>query len=106
MSASTEYNPTFAAKNGRLNTQTQQNAQGQVTDSGAWAAATNDQNQYLQIKFGQIFQITGVTTQGRSDAAQWVKKYKLEYSRDGSGWTYYPHVRIASFTCFGSIIII
>ena len=54
---------------------------------------SNDQNQYLQIKFGQIFQIAGTATQGRADDAQWVKSYKLEYSTDGSTWAYYSDVR-------------
>ena len=73
---------------------------GETTQIGGWAALHNDQNQYLQIKFGQIFQITGVNTQGRADAAQWVKSYKLEYSTDGSSWTYYPGVRYTFTMCF------
>lgn len=94
MTASSQRDAAHAPKGGRLNAQVQQNAQGQTTQIGGWAAKTNDKNQWLQIKFGQIFQITGVTTQGRSDAAQWVKTYKLQYSTDGSAWTYYPDVRL------------
>ena len=93
MSASTSVNSQYAPLGGRLNFQDQVNSAGQTTQIGGWAALHNDQNQYLQIKFDQIFQITGVATQGRQDAAQWVKSYKLEYSTDGSTWIYYPDVR-------------
>ena len=93
MTASTSYDSKHAPLGGRLNFQAQVNSAGQTTQIGGWAALHNDQNQYLQIKFGQIFQITGVVTQGRADAAQWVKSYKLEHSTDGSTWTYYPNVR-------------
>ena len=92
MTASSQTNSQHAPFGGRLNFQAQINSQGVTTQIGGWAALTNDQNQYLQIKFGQIFQITGVATQGRADAAQWVKSYKLEYSTDGSSWTLYPDV--------------
>jgi len=90
MTASSQTNSQHAPLGGRLNFQAQINSQGVTTQIGGWAALTNDQDQYLQIKFGQIFQITGVATQGRADAAQWVKSYKLEYSTDGSSWTLYP----------------
>ena len=93
MSASSEYAATHAAKFGRLNAQTQQNAAGQIEENGGWAAKDNNGNQYLQIKFSEVLQISGVITQGASDADQWVTKYKLEYSSDGSTWTYYPDVR-------------
>ena len=78
---------------GRLNYQAQINSQGVTTQIGGWAASTNDKNQWLQVKFSQIFQISGVATQGRADATQWVETYKLEYSTDGSSWTDYPNVR-------------
>ena len=93
MTASSQYNSQHAPLGGRLNFQAEINSQGVTTQIGGWSALTNDQNQYLQIKFGQIFQISGVATQGRADAAEWVKSYKLEYSTDGSAWTYYSDVR-------------
>lgn len=92
MSASSQYAATHAAKFGRLNAQTQQNSAGQVEENGGWAASTNNANQYLQIKFSEVFQISGVITQGASDVDQWVTKYRLEYSSDGASWTYYPDV--------------
>ncbi|KAL9972183.1 hypothetical protein ACROYT_G018440 [Oculina patagonica] len=90
MTASSQMDSTAVPSAGRLNAQPEITSQGVTTLIGGWAALTNDQNQYLQIKFDQIFQVSGVATQGRQDAAQWVKTYKLEYSTDGSSWTYYP----------------
>ena len=94
MTASSQFDTEYAPSGGRLNYQAQINSQGETTQIGGWAALTTDQNQWLQIKFSQIFQISGVATQGRADDAQWVKTYKLEYSTDGSSWTYYPNVRL------------
>jgi len=93
MTASSQYSSQHAPLGGRLNFQAQITSQGVTTQIGGWSALSNDQNQYLQIKFGQIFQIAGTATQGRADDAQWVKSYKLEYSTDGSTWAYYPDVR-------------
>ena len=92
MTASSQYGAEYAPSGGRLNYQAQIDSQGDTTQIGGWGALTADVNQWLQIKFSQIFQISGVATQGRADAAQWVKTYKLEYSTEGSTWTYYPNV--------------
>ena len=106
MSASTSYNSHHAPLGGRLNFQDQVNSAGQTTQIGGWAALHNDKSQYLQVNFGEIFQITGVATQGRASAAQWVKSYKLEYSTDRSTWTDYPDVRYAFYHVFYVELII
>ena len=93
ITASSKLNSQHMPLGGRLNYQAQINSQGVTTQIGGWAASTNDKNQWLQVKFSQIFQISGVATQGRADATQWVETYKLEYSTDGSSWTDYPNVR-------------
>ena len=84
ISASSEYAvPRLAANNARLNTK---------RESGAWAAATNNTDQWLQIDLGNDndTQITRVATQGRDDVYnQWVTKYKLQYSDDGVTFQYY-----------------
>ena len=83
ISASSEYAvPRLAASNARLNTKIQ---------SGAWAAATNNADQWLQIDLGDNdTQITRVATQGRDDGYnQWVTNYKLQYSDDGVTFQYY-----------------
>ena len=53
---------------------------------GGWAAASNNAEQYFQVDFGSWTQISAVTTQGRQDAAQWVKTYSLSFSYDGVFW--------------------
>ena len=50
---------------------------------GAWSAKKNNRRQWLQIKLGRKTKITGVVTQGRQDANQWVITYSLSSSLDG-----------------------
>lgn len=49
---------------------------------GAWIAQKNDRFQFLQANFGDWTKITRVAIQGRSDAEQWVKRFKLSYGYD------------------------
>ena len=81
-----------AAHQGRLNFQ--ENS----VKAGAWAAATNDVNQWLQVDMGnQLTKVSRVATQGRHYSSkwpgepysQWVTKYKLQYSDDGVNFQYY-----------------
>ena len=51
--------------------------------TGGWSARTNDQSQYIQVDFGEVDRITQIASQGRSDAAQWVTKFRVSYSRFG-----------------------
>ncbi len=85
ITASSQWADISAAKNGRLHFQ--------KTDStaGAWSAASNDANPWLQIDLGgQYFRVTGVATQGRNeDDPQWVTTYKLQYSNDEVNFQYY-----------------
>ena len=59
---------------------------------GAWAAGRLDKYQWLQVDLRSYnARVTGVATQGRQDAWQWVKKYKLQFSffnEPGSFQTY------------------
>lgn len=47
----------------------------------------------FQVDLGKVLKVTGVATQGADGLTEWVRSYKLEYSVDGSSWTYYPKVR-------------
>ena len=67
------------AKNGRLN----------YTSGSSWCAGTSDTNPYLQIDLQTLHIICAVSTQGNSQADQWVKTYKLQLSTDGKTWTDY-----------------
>ena len=57
----------------------------------AWSADSNDEHQWLQIDLGVEYStnVTKVATQGSSVANEWVKKYKLDYSNNGTNFQYY-----------------
>ncbi len=60
--------------------------------AGAWAAATLDANQWLQVDLGSShFTVTRVSTQGRDENEwlQWVSKYNLQYSDEEVNFQYY-----------------
>ena len=50
---------------------------------GAWAAGNLRDNSWFQVNFGRFVKATIVSTQGRDDTFEWVKKYRLTYSYDG-----------------------
>ena len=79
ITASTKQSASTPAKNGRLN----------YTSGSSWCAGTSDTNSYLQIDLQTLHIICAVSTQGNSQADQWVKTYTLELSKDGSTWTDY-----------------
>ena len=56
---------------------------------GAWSARYNDTNQWIQVALGSYTKLTGVATQGRNGANEWVTKYQLQYSDDGGNFQYY-----------------
>ena len=52
--------------------------------AGGWLAEVNDSNQWLQVDLlGVNVTVTGVATQGRSDADEWVTRYKIQHSENG-----------------------
>jgi len=65
------------AKNGRLNS------------GSSWCAGASDTNPYLQIDLQTLHIICAVSTQGNSQAEQWVRTYRLQLSSDGSTWSDY-----------------
>ena len=88
ITASSEWDGYHAAVQGRLHFP---EAGGKA---GGWAARTRDTNQWLQIDLKNKYtNITRVATQGRHDTAQWVTKYKLQYSNDGVNFHYYMEPR-------------
>ena len=83
--ASSQWDANHAAFQGRLYFQVTGNKQ------GGWSALKSDSKQWLQVDLGsQYTKVTRVATQGRNGAnAQWVTKYKLQYSNDGVSFQYY-----------------
>ena len=78
ITASSEWRETddyLYAYQGRLHIKTAGNMK------GAWAAGQEDVSQWLQVDLRSYnARVTGVATQGRQDARQWVTKYKLQFS--------------------------
>lgn len=50
---------------------------------GAWSAKTNNHNQWIQVDLSRSMKVTGIATQGRAEAAQWVTAFYVLYSSDG-----------------------
>ena len=85
ITSSSQLDMNYAAIQGRLNLKATAGGKG-----GSWSAVRNDSNQWLQVDLGsQHVSVTRVATQGRNVAAQWVMKYKLQYSNDGVNFQYY-----------------
>jgi len=83
ITASSKFNAAHGTSNARLNFR----AGGGKT--GAWSARTNDVSQWLQVDLGKKTEVTGIKTQGRQDADQWVTSYTITYSNDGHTFTSY-----------------
>ena len=56
---------------------------------GAWVARIRNANQWLQIALGRPMKLTGIATQGRADANQWVTRYLVAFSQDNMHFEYY-----------------
>jgi len=80
ITASTYYNKYLAPWHGRLN------------HRWSWSARRSTRTQWLQVYFGGLARITGILSQGRQDANQWVKTFVLTFSRDGLNFVKYPKV--------------
>ncbi|CAH1776940.1 unnamed protein product [Owenia fusiformis] len=76
LTASSSYSAAHDPNFSRLNTIS---TSGQC---GCWAAAVNDQNQWIQVDFETVVHVSGVITQGRSDYSQWVTSYTVSHSLD------------------------
>ena len=91
LSASSQWDRNHAPSQGKLNYQESR------TKSGAWAAAQNNDKQWLQVDLGSQKTVRTLATQGRNydphwpygPHAQWVTNYKLQYSNDGLHFQHY-----------------
>ena len=71
ITASTIWSEYYAAYYGRLNSER------------GWFAGKQDAHQWLQIDFGEVTQVTAISTQGYYKLNRWVKSYTLSYSNTG-----------------------
>ena len=83
ITASSQWDANHAAIQGRLNFLAGGGKQ------GGWSSRSNDASQWIQVALPSYTKVTRIATQGRNRVAQWVTKYKLQYSEDGYTFHYY-----------------
>ena len=92
ITASSTLNSGTPAKNGRLN----------FASGSSWCAAAGVSNPFLQIDLQTLHFICAVSTQGNSQADEWVETYTLQTSADGTTFTDYTNnagqVKVTYFT--------
>ncbi|XP_046438761.1 venom prothrombin activator pseutarin-C non-catalytic subunit-like isoform X1 [Daphnia pulex] len=54
----------------------------------AWCAKHRSVGEWILVDLGVISQVTGVMTQGREEADEWVSAYSISYSADAFKWSY------------------
>ncbi|XP_029905202.1 retinoschisin-like isoform X3 [Myripristis murdjan] len=56
----------------------------------AWLSKFNDQYQWIQIDLKEVGIVSGILTQGRCDADEWITKYSIQYRTvETLNWIYY-----------------
>ena len=56
----------------------------------AWLSKFQDNSQWLQVDLREVMVVSGLLTQGRCDADEWVTKYSVQYRTDEKlNWIYY-----------------
>ncbi|XP_017278910.1 retinoschisin [Kryptolebias marmoratus] len=56
----------------------------------AWLSKFNDQHQWIQIDLKEVRVVSGILTQGRCDADEWITKYSIQYRTvETLNWVYY-----------------
>ncbi|CAB3992725.1 EGF-like repeat and discoidin I-like domain-containing 3 [Paramuricea clavata] len=88
ITASTHWDNGHRAPNGRLNFRAGSGR------TGAWSSRRNDRNQWLQVDFQRSTIITGISTQGRQEATQFIKSYTISFSDDGKSFRSYKPGRM------------
>lgn len=84
MTASTDLGSLYKPERGRLNNE---------YFGFGWCTQSCCGNQdWLQIDLGTTRQICGVATQGDNQNDSWVIEFKLSFSTDGGGWTFYRNI--------------
>ena len=82
LTSSSNYNTQTAAGFSRLNTPV---VSGQ--HYGAWSAGSARLDEWIQVYLGSVKVIESVTSQGRSDANQYITQYEVLTSLDGEAFT-------------------
>ena len=64
-----------------------------VTAGYAWCANTNNQDQFFEIGGGPMHWVM-IATQGRGKYHQYVKTYKIQYTKNGLNWLDYEQGKV------------
>ena len=51
-----------------------------IIPKGGWVASGNSSRDWIRVDFGQLVQVTGITTQGRHEGGDWPTFYKVNSS--------------------------
>ena len=57
-----------------------------IDSQQGWSPGSTNLTDYIYIKLDFAKNVTGIVTQGRVNAAQWVTQGKVEYSLNGTNW--------------------
>ncbi|XP_054458049.1 retinoschisin-like [Anoplopoma fimbria] len=68
-------------------------SKGRLNNQGfgcAWLSKFNDLHQWIQIDLMEVGVVSGILTQGRCDADEWITKYSIQYRTvETLNWIYY-----------------
>jgi hypothetical protein len=69
-----------------LNYKLQRCGDSMIDSAGGWCSKHNSVGQWIQLDNGKLSTISGIITQGRKDADQWVKSFRVKYKDQGGSW--------------------
>jgi hypothetical protein len=69
-----------------LNYKLQRCGDSMIDSAGGWCSKHNKVGQWIQLDNGKLSTISGIITQGRKDADQWVKSFRVKYKDQGGSW--------------------
>ena len=69
-----------------LNYQLKDCGNSMIDSSAGWCTQENKVGQWIQLDNGKVGSISGVITQGRKNAAQWVRSFKVKYKDESGSW--------------------
>eukprot|EP01132_Coremiostelium_polycephalum_P007796 gene7796-9595_t len=87
--SSSEYNANHGVQHAILNYKTDAKIGPGADGSDSWSAQFLDQQQYILAGSVVPLEYLAIQVQGRGDADQWVKTYKIRYTLDNVNWREY-----------------
>ena len=69
-----------------LNYKLQDCGNSMIDSSAGWCSQNNSVGEWIQLDNGKVGSISGIVTQGRKNAAQWVKSFKVKYKDESGSW--------------------